>query len=78
MDPEKVRTITQWLPPPTLKDLQQFIGFANFYRRFIKGFSSICKPLNDLMSRLAISQFSQLSVQIWPKSGSTSDLYWPD
>jgi hypothetical protein len=51
MDPEKVRSITQWLPPPSLKDLQRFIGFANFYRRFIRGFSSICKPLNDLMRK---------------------------
>jgi hypothetical protein len=46
-----------------------------------------CKDLRDMVysllyiseiNRLAISQFSQLSVQIWPKSGSTSDLYWPD
>jgi hypothetical protein len=59
MDPEKVRTITQWLPPPTLKDLQRFIGFANFYRRFIKGFSSICKPLNDLMRKDKLWEWGQ-------------------
>jgi transposase InsO family protein len=51
MDPEKVRAIQDWLPPPCLKDLQRFIGFANFYQRFIRNFSGICKPLNDLMRK---------------------------
>jgi hypothetical protein len=34
-----------------LKDLQRFIGFTNFYRHFIQGFSGICKLLNDLMRK---------------------------
>jgi hypothetical protein len=51
MDPEKVATIRQWTPPPHLKDLQKFLGFANFYRRFIRDFSKICAPLNKLMRK---------------------------
>ena len=51
MDPEKVITIRDWRTPLKLKDLQRFLGFANFYRRFIKGFSSICRPLNDLLKK---------------------------
>ena len=51
MDPDKVATIMQWTQPPHLKDLQRFLGFANFYRRFIKGFSKICTPLNGLMKK---------------------------
>ncbi|KAI1668824.1 Reverse transcriptase domain protein [Pyrenophora tritici-repentis] len=51
MDPEKVKTIKEWLRPPCLKDLQKFLGFANFYRRFIRDFSKICKPLNELMRK---------------------------
>jgi len=50
MDPEKVSAITSWKPPETLKDLQRFVGFANFYRRFIKNFSRIAQPLTSLMS----------------------------
>ena len=46
MDPAKVKTIRDWLPPPSLKDLQKFLGFANFYRRFIRDFSKIAAPLN--------------------------------
>jgi hypothetical protein len=51
MDPEKVATIASWLEPPHLKDLQKFLGFANFYQRFIQGFSKICQPLNKLLRK---------------------------
>lgn len=45
MDPEKVASIVEWETPTTLKDVQAFLGFSNFYRRFIKGFSRIVKPI---------------------------------
>ncbi|RAL59855.1 hypothetical protein DID88_000484 [Monilinia fructigena] len=51
MDPEKVTAITSWEQPLSVKDLQRFLGFANFYRRFIKDFSKICRPLNDLLRK---------------------------
>lgn len=51
MDPEKVLAIRDWAVPPGLRDLQRFLGFANFYRRFIQNFSGICRPLNDLLRK---------------------------
>jgi RNase H-like domain found in reverse transcriptase/Reverse transcriptase (RNA-dependent DNA polymerase)/Integrase zinc binding domain len=54
MDPEKVSTILNWEPPPALRDLQRFLGFANFYRRFIRDFSKITRPLNDLLKKSTI------------------------
>ncbi len=51
MDPEKVKTVLNWPAPKCLRDLQRFIGFANFYRRFIKGFSRIAGPLTTLMKK---------------------------
>lgn len=48
MDPSKVQCIMDWESPSCIKDLQSFLGFANFYRRFIKGFSRIVTPLNAL------------------------------
>ncbi len=51
MDPDKVESIRAWRTPVSLKELQQFLGFANFYRRFIKGFSAIARPLTGLMSK---------------------------
>ncbi|KAF7567774.1 hypothetical protein PtrM4_143650 [Pyrenophora tritici-repentis] len=48
MDPDKVSAIQDWKLPQSLKDVQAFLGFANFYRRFIRGFSDIAKPLTHL------------------------------
>ncbi|KAF7573021.1 hypothetical protein PtrM4_079260 [Pyrenophora tritici-repentis] len=48
MDPEKVSTVLDWQLPRSVKDMQSFLGFCNFYRRFIKGFSYIAKPLTEL------------------------------
>ena len=45
VDPEKIQAITEWPAPTTVKGLQSFLGFCNFYRRFIKGYSRITKPL---------------------------------
>ena len=51
MDPEKVDAIVNWRKPPNLRELQRFLGFANFYRRFVRDFSRICRPLNDLLRK---------------------------
>jgi hypothetical protein len=48
MDPSKVKAILDWQLPTTLKELQAFLGFANFYRRFIVAYSFIARPLTDL------------------------------
>jgi len=48
MDPIKVQGISEWPTPQTVKDVQSFLGFCNFYRAFIKNFSDIVRPLNDL------------------------------
>ena len=48
MDPKKVDTIQKWEAPSTVKEVQAFLGFANFYRRFILNFSKKVKPLNKL------------------------------
>lgn len=47
-DPEKVAALKSWPIPTNLKALRSFLGFAGYDRRFIKGYSAIAKPLNDL------------------------------
>jgi len=51
MTTKKVEEITAWLPPQKVFDVQSFMGFANFYRRLIKGFSKIAKPLTKLTKK---------------------------
>ena len=48
MATEKVKTILDWPTPRKVKDIQSFLGFANFYRRFIYNYSDIVLPLNRL------------------------------
>lgn len=45
---DKVQTIKEWPVPKTIKEIQAFLGFANFYRRFIKDYSHIAVPLTTL------------------------------
>ena len=54
MDPAKVNTIMLWLVPCKVKNLQSFLGFANFYCCFIWNYSDICIPLTCLMDKMAI------------------------
>ncbi|SAM71077.1 related to retrotransposon nucleocapsid protein [Ustilago bromivora] len=49
MDPEKVQTVKEWPMPELIHDIQQFLGFANFYWRFIAHFTHIAKPLTLLV-----------------------------
>jgi len=51
MDAAKVRTIREWRTPARLTDVQAFLGFANFYRRFIRDFSRIVSPLVHLTKK---------------------------
>ena len=51
MDPIKLAGIRDWPIPSTVKQVQSFLGFGNFYRKFISHYSDIAKPLNDLTKK---------------------------
>ena len=48
-DPAKVESIKNWPTPTTPEEVRRFLGFAGYYRKFVKDFSRIARPLNDLM-----------------------------
>ena len=49
-DPEKISQVSGWQTPSNRKELQSFLGFTGYYRRFIKGYSDIVAPLYKLTS----------------------------
>ena len=50
-DPEKVRAIEEWPTPTCVKDVRSFLGMAGYYRRFVRDFSTVARPLNKLLER---------------------------
>jgi hypothetical protein len=49
MDPSKIQDVLSWNTPMSVSDIRSFLGLAGFYRRFIKGFLKISKPMTDLL-----------------------------
>jgi transposase InsO family protein len=61
MDPAKTRAVTGWSTPSNRKELQRFLGFANFYRRFIRNYSSVAAPLTALTSLIVPFRWSSVA-----------------
>ena len=58
VDKSKVNLIVDLPPPRSVKDIRSFLGHAGFYRRFIKDFSKISKPLSNLLAKDVKFEFS--------------------
>jgi hypothetical protein len=74
VDKAKVETVEQLPPPTDVKSLRSFLGHAGFYRRFIKDFSKITKPLTHLLQKdVAFDFYKKCLVAFWTlKSGLLS------
>ncbi|KAL2104482.1 hypothetical protein VUR80DRAFT_423 [Thermomyces stellatus] len=49
MDPKRIETVESWPIPQSYHDIQVFLGFCNFYRRFIEKYAKVSRPLSDLL-----------------------------
>ena len=58
-DPIKVKEFADWPIPTCVKDVWSFLGFGNFYRKFIPGFSTVAAPLNALLKKDTIFQWTE-------------------
>ena len=58
MDPIKVVGVAEWPVPSNRKEVQSFLGFTNFYQRFIEGFSHIAHPLFNLIKADSVFRWS--------------------
>ena len=61
MEDERIEVIKDWLEPKSVQDIQVFIGFANFYRRFIQGFSRIAAPLTSMLKATSVALVKKAS-----------------
>ena len=59
MDESKVKSILEWERPTSVKDIQSFLGFANFYRRFIPNFSAVVSPITKLLRKGAKFEWTE-------------------
>ena len=59
VDPEKIEVIYYWKEPETVKGIQSFLGFYNFYRRFIRDYGILSKPLSRLVKTNVQFQFDE-------------------
>jgi hypothetical protein len=51
VDPSKVEVVSKWRQPTNVNEVRSFLGMAGYYRRFIKGFSSIARPMIELLKK---------------------------
>ena len=51
MDPSKVKDVLDWMPQQNVTEIRSFLGLAGYYRRFIKDFSKIAKPMTKLLEK---------------------------
>lgn len=50
-DPKEISAIADWPTPDNVTKLRSFLGLAGYYRRFIKNYGLICRPLHDLLKK---------------------------
>jgi hypothetical protein len=60
MDPVKVKGVMEWPVPKKVKQLQAFLGFCNYYRRFIEGFAQIARPLHELTKKDKLWEWTEI------------------
>jgi len=50
-DPSKVDAVNKWPTPATVQELQKFLGLTGYYKRYVRNFASIAKPLHRLTEK---------------------------
>ena len=67
VDKAKIEVMVSLPPPKTVKDIRSFLGHAGFYRRFIKDFSKIARPMTKLLCKEAAFSFDEDCLEAFKK-----------
>jgi len=67
IEKEKVDGVLSWPEPKNMKDVRKFLGFTNYYRRFIKDFTQVARPMNILMRKNVKWQWRKKQQQAFDK-----------
>lgn len=63
-DPSKVQAVSNWSQPTSLKELRGFLGLAGYYRKFIKHYGMLCRPLIQLLKKGVLFQWTPQAQQV--------------
>ena len=64
-DPRKLEAVREFPKPKNVKNIRQFLGLAGFYRRFIKNFAQIAKPLSKLLHNDIVFKWTEKEEQVF-------------
>ena len=67
VDKEKIEVIANLPPPKCVKDVRSFLGHVGFYRRFIRDFSKVAKPLCNMLAKEAIFEYDDACLDSFEK-----------
>jgi hypothetical protein len=62
-DPSKIQAVKDWPTPTSVKQLRSFLGLAGYYRRFIRQYGVISRPLSDLLKKNILFQWTSVQQQ---------------
>ncbi|GFX07346.1 retrovirus-related Pol polyprotein from transposon TNT 1-94 [Trichonephila clavipes] len=74
-DPEKVSAVKNWKRPENLRELRSFLGLCTYYRKFVKGFSNIARPLHRLTEKDKPEDLTRKDEMDWITKNSDAIAY---
>ena len=59
VDPAKIQDVSEWPTPKNVSHIRSFLGLAGYYRRFVRDFSKIARPMTNLMKKESKFEWSE-------------------